>query len=94
MKFTVNVNDGPPAATFETSRDKVGDALVDADGDLRCGPLSGYRVDYVHVDKRHCCFAMLAGDGFHVLFNVVIPLDQAEDLLPAVDAVFDSIRAR
>jgi hypothetical protein len=94
MKFTVNVNEGLPVATFETSRDKVADKLVDADGDFRCGPLSGYRVDYGHLGKRHCRFAMLAGDGFHMLFNVAIPLAQAEDLLPAVDAVFDSIRER
>lgn len=93
MKFNVNVNPGPPVATFETSRNKVGTSLIDADGDWRCGPLSGYRVDYRYLDKLHCRFAMLAGDGFHMLVNITMPPDQADDLLPAVDAIFGSIRA-
>ena len=80
-------------ATFETSRDKAGERLIDADGDWRCGPLSGYRVDYLYLDKLHCRFAMLARDGFHMLINMTVPPNQADDLLPAVDAVFDSIRA-
>ena len=80
-------------ATFETSRDKVGERLIDADGNWRCGPLSGYRVDYFYLDKIHCRFAMLAGDGFHILVNIALPPKQASNLLPAVDAVFDSIRA-
>ncbi len=93
MKFQVNVNPGPPVAAFERSRDKVGESLIDADGNWRCGPLSGYRVDYLYLDKLHCRFAMLAGDGFHMLINMTIPPNQADDLLPGVDAVFDSIRA-
>ena len=93
MKFQVNVNPGPPVAAFETSRDKVAERLIDAEGNWRCGPLSGYRVDYRYLDQLHCRFAMLAGNGFHVLANITIPPDQADDLLPAVDAVFDSIRA-
>lgn len=93
MKFHVNANQGPPVAAFETSRDKVGKSLIDADGDWRCGPLSGYRVDYRYLDKLHCRFAMLAGDGFHMLVNITMPPDQTDDLLPAIDAVFDSIRA-
>ena len=92
MTFRLNVNIGPPVATFETARDKVGERLIDADGNWRCGPLSGYRVDYLYLDKRHCRFAMLAGDGFHMLVNITLPPKQADDLLPAVDAVFDSIR--
>ena len=92
MKFNVNINQGPPVAAFETSRNKVGKSLIDADGDWRCGPLSGYRVDYIYLDRLHCRFGMLAGDGFHMLVNITLPPDQAEDLLPAVDAVFDSIR--
>ena len=92
MKFGVDISDGPPVAAFETSRDRIGDALVDADGDYRCGPLYGYRIDYVHLERQHNRFAMLAGDGFHVLFNVVLPLHQARELLPAIDAVFASIR--
>lgn len=93
MQFKVNVSLGQPVATFETSRNKVGKNLIDADGNWRCGPLSGYRVDYLYLDKLRCRFAMLAGDGFHMLANITLPPDQAEDLLPAVDAVFDSIRA-
>lgn len=93
MKFQVNLNEGPPVAAFETSRDKVGETLIQADGDWRCGPLSGYRVDYLYLDKLHCRFGMLAGDGFHMLVNITLPPDQADDLLPAVDAVFDSIRS-
>ena len=93
LKFKVNVKQGPPVATFEASRNKVGKSLIDADGDWRCGPLSGYRVDYLYLDKMHCRFAMLSGDGFHMLANITLPPDQTEDLLPAVDAIFDSIRA-
>jgi hypothetical protein len=59
----------------------------------RCGPLSGYRVDYHYLHKLHCRFAMLAGDGFHMLVNITLPPKQADDLLPAIDAVFESIRA-
>lgn len=92
MKVNINVNEGPPVASFETSRDKVGKTLIDAEGNWQCGPLAGYRIDYRYLDKLHCRFAMLAGDGFHVLVNVTIPPDQADDLLPAVDAVFGSIR--
>ncbi|MGB0514136.1 MAG: hypothetical protein ACPGJE_04755, partial [Wenzhouxiangellaceae bacterium] len=93
MKFHVNVNQGLPAASFETSRDKVGERLIDASGDYRCGPLSGYYVDYLYLDRLRCRYAMLAGDGFHLLIKVTIPPDQAEDLLPAVDAALRSIRA-
>ena len=70
-----------------------GERLIDADGNWRCGPLSGYRVDYLNLDKLHCRFAMPARDGFHILINIIIPPNQADALLPAVDAVFDSIRA-
>lgn len=93
MKFKVNVNEGPPVAAFETSRDKVAKNLIDADGNWRCGPLTGYRVDYLYLDRLHCRFAMLAGEGFHMLVNITIPPDQADDLLPAIDAAFDSIQA-
>lgn len=92
MKFNVNINQGSPIASFETSRDKVGKSLIEADGQWRCGPLTGYRVDYRYLERLHCRFGMLAGDGFHMLINVTIPPDQADDLLPAVDAVFGSIR--
>lgn len=92
MKFRINVNPGPPVATFETSRDKVGRSLIEADGKWRCGPLTGYRVDYRYLDTLFCRFAMLAGDGFHMLINVTVPPDQADDLLPALNAAFGSIR--
>lgn len=92
MKFTININQGSPVATFETSSNKVGKSLIDADGQWRCGPLCGYRVDYRYLDQLHCRFAMLAGEGFHMLVNITIPPDQADDLLPAIDAVFSSIR--
>jgi len=93
MRFTVNINQGPPIASFETSRDKVGKTLIDPDGDRRGGPLTGYSVDYRYLDRFHCRFAMLAGEGFHMLAKITIPPDQADDLLPAVNAVFDSIRS-
>lgn len=92
MKVRINVNPGPPEAKFETFRDKVGNSLIEADGEWRCGPLTGYRVDYRYLDKLFCRFAMLAGDGFHILINVTVPPDQADDLLPALDAAFGSIR--
>lgn len=93
MKFSVNINPGPPVATFERSRDKVGKNLFEADGEYRCGPLSGYRIDYRLMDDYYCRFAMLEGKDFHMLVNVTMPLDQAGDLMPAVGAVLDSIRA-
>lgn len=92
MKFNINVNEGPRVASFETSRDTVGKTLIDAEGNWQCGPLAGYRIDYRYLDKLHCRFAMLAEDGFHILVNITLPPDQADDLLPAVDAVFGSIR--
>lgn len=92
MKFQVNINPGPPAAAFEASRNKVGKSLIDAEGNWVCGPLKGYRVDYLYLDKLHCRFAMLAGEDFHMLINITLPPGQADDLLPAVDAIFDSIR--
>jgi hypothetical protein len=93
MKFTLNVEDGPPPVTGQTARARAGKALVDADEHLRQGPLTGYRVDSRHGDRMHVRRVVLAGDGFHVQIIVAVPGAQADDLLPAIDAVLDSIRA-
>jgi hypothetical protein len=93
MKFTLNVDRGPAPVSSKTARARAGEALVDADEDLRQGPLTGYRVDARHGDKVHLRRAVLEGDGFHVRMIVAVPCAQADDLLPATDAVLASIRA-
>lgn len=93
MKFTLNVEDGPPPVSGRTARVRAGEALVDADEHLGKGPLTGYRVDSRHGDGMHVRRVVLAGDGFHVQMIVAVPGAQADDLLPAIDAVLDSIRA-
>ena len=94
MKFTMKVGKGAPPITFEKARAAAGDSLVDANGDLRCGALSGFRVDYRHRDKVYIRRAVLEGGDCHAQIIVALPDDQAPDLLPMIDAVFDSIRAR
>lgn len=92
MHLKVIVNEGPPAVTFDSSRNKIGKSVIDAEGDYRCGPLSGFRVDYLFLNKLHCRFATLVGENFHMLINITMPFKQARHLMPAIDAVFDSIR--
>jgi len=94
MKFTLTVANEPPAATYEAVRARAGDSLVDAEGEVQLGPLRGFRVDYRHRDKVRIRRAILEGDGFHVQIIAALPNHQASDLLPAIDAVFGSIRAR
>jgi len=71
----------------------VGASLLDADGNLRCGPLAGYGVDYRVLDRMYGRYAMLAGEGFHLLATVMIPPRQADALMPAIEAVFDWVRS-
>ena len=93
MKFTLTVERGPAPVASKAARARAGEALVDADADLRQGPLTGYRVDYRHDDRMHVRRAVLEGDDFHAQMIVAVPCAQADDLLPAIDAVLDSIRA-
>jgi len=93
MVFKVDVHDGPPESSLADWKSTVGASLLDADGNLRCGPLAGYRVDYRVLDRMYGRYAMLAGEGFHLLATVMIPPRQADALMPAIDAVFGSVRS-
>ncbi len=92
MKFTLTIADGPPSASYEAVRAGAGTSLVDADEELRVGPLRGFGVDYRHRDKVHIRRAILEGDGFHLQIIAALPNHQASDLLPAIEAAVDSIR--
>ena len=93
MKFTVRILDHPPRERCERVRTRAGDGLIETDDALRCGPLTGFRLDYRDGDRARIRHVMLEGEGFHLVAIFAAPPDRADGLLPAIDAVCDSIDA-